>query len=92
MLVDRHPDDPRPGDIVQLRTGNSIGAGPDQEFVVVEGFPPCRVHLVLNLPDSYPEHEDWAAAVTAQDIRRATRLELGGPRTWAPADNPRPAP
>ncbi|MER5974565.1 DUF6211 family protein [Streptomyces sp. NPDC002055] len=88
MLCDRHPDRPQPGDIAQLKGGNSIGADHTDTFVIVEDFPPTGRHLVLNLPVDHPGRADWAAAVPLADIATLTRLEPAGSRTWAPAPDP----
>lgn len=88
MLCDRHPDCPQPGDIAQLKRGNSIGADHTASFVIVEDFPPTGRHLVLNLPADHPGCADWAAGVPLGDIATLTRLELEGSRTWAPAPEP----
>ncbi|MEV0278563.1 DUF6211 family protein [Streptomyces sp. NPDC050610] len=88
MLGHHHPDCPRPGDFAQLKAGNSIGAGPNDTFVVVEDFPPTGQHLVLNLPAGHRDHADWAAAVPLADISSLTRLEPTGSRTWAPVPEP----
>lgn len=39
MLCDRHPDCPQPGDIAQLKRGNSLGADHTDTFVIVEDLP-----------------------------------------------------
>ncbi|WP_371792265.1 DUF6211 family protein [Streptomyces sp. NBC_01471] len=88
MICDRHPDCPQPGDIAQLKRGNSIGADHTDSFVVVEDFPPTGRHLVLNLPTGHLGRADWAAAVPLADIATLTRLEAAGSRTWAPAPEP----
>ncbi|AXG79037.1 DUF6211 family protein [Streptomyces paludis] len=91
MLCDHHPDAPRPGDLARLRPGNSIGA---DTFVIVEDFPPSGAsgpnggHVVLNRPDGRRGHEDWAAAVTVDQISALTRIEPDGSRTWGPAPHP----
>ncbi|NJQ04008.1 DUF6211 family protein [Streptomyces lonarensis] len=92
MLCDRHPDHPQPGDITQLKPGNSIGAAPSDSFVIVEDFPPSGRHLVLNLPAGHPRQEDWAAAIALADIATLTRLEPAGSRTWTPIRDPDDAP
>ncbi|KUO00023.1 DUF6211 family protein [Streptomyces caeruleatus] len=88
MLCERHPDCPQPGDIAQLKGGNSIGASPKQCFILVEDFPPTGRHLVLNLPAHHPSRADWAAAVPLDDIATLTRIEPDGSRTWTPAPEP----
>lgn len=92
MLSDRHPDRPEPGDIAQLRTGNSIGADANDTFVIVEDHPPTGRHHVLNLPAGHPDHADWAAAVPLEEIATLTRIEPSGTRTWTPAAEPDAAP
>ena len=88
MLCHRHPDSPQPGDIAQLKRGNSIDASASESFVIVDDFPPTGQHLVLNLPTDHPGRADWAAAVLPDDIATLTRLEPNGSRTWAPAPEP----
>ncbi|WP_024760900.1 DUF6211 family protein [Streptomyces exfoliatus] len=88
MLFDRHPDRPQPGDIVQLKPGNSIDADPADSFVIVEDFVPAGEHIVLNLTAEHPDRADWAAAVLLGDVATLTRLEPSGSRTWAPAAEP----
>ncbi|MEV1082013.1 DUF6211 family protein [Streptomyces sp. NPDC050211] len=88
MLCDRHPDCPQPGDIAQLKRGNSISAEHTDSFVIVEDFPPTGQLLVLNLPVGHPGRADWAAAVPLSEIATLTRLEPSGSRTWAPAPRP----
>ncbi|MGW7292864.1 DUF6211 family protein [Streptomyces xiamenensis] len=92
MICDRHPDRPQPGDIAQLKRGNSIGVDHTDSFVIAEDFPPSGRHLVLNLPADHPGRPDWAAVLVPGDIATLTRLEPTGTRTWAPApegDDPR---
>ncbi|MEW1721638.1 DUF6211 family protein [Streptomyces sp. NPDC093109] len=87
MLCDHHPDAPQPADLARLRPGNSIGAGSGDTFVIVEDFPPSgpsSEHVVLNRPDGRRGHEDWAAAVTVDEIATLTRIEPDGSRTWSP--------
>lgn len=84
MLFDRDPDRPRPGDIAQMKPGNSIGADADDTFVIVEDFPPNREHIVLNLPAGHPDREDWAATIALEEITTLTRFSSEGSRTWAP--------
>ncbi|MFJ8628580.1 DUF6211 family protein [Kitasatospora sp. NPDC093550] len=88
MLCDRHADCPQPGDIAQLKSGNSIGADDTARFVIVEDFPRTGRHLVLNLPTDHPAHDDWAAAVPLGEVAALTRLEPTGSRTWAPVPDP----
>ncbi|MFF1906408.1 DUF6211 family protein [Kitasatospora sp. NPDC058218] len=88
MLCDRHADCPQPGDTVQLRGGNSIGAKSTDSYVLVEDFPRTGRHLVLNLPVGHPAHDDWAAAVPLAEIATLTRLEPTGSRTWTPVPEP----
>ncbi|WP_338684566.1 DUF6211 family protein [Streptomyces acidiscabies] len=88
MLCDRHPDCPQPGDLAQLKRGNSISADDTDSFVIVEDFPPTGRHLVLNLPVGHPGRADWAAAVPLHEIATLTRLEPTGTRTWTPAPEP----
>ena len=88
MLCDRHPDCPQPGDIAQLKRGNSIGADDTDSFVIVEDFPPTGRHLVLNRPIGHPARADWAAAVPLHEIATLTRLEATGTRTWTLAAEP----
>ncbi|GAA1270640.1 hypothetical protein GCM10009665_68700 [Kitasatospora nipponensis] len=88
MLCDQHDDCPQPGDTVQLRSGNSIGAKATDTYVLVDDFPRTGRHFVLNLPTNHPAHDDWAAAVPLEEIAALTRLEPTGSRTWTPAPDP----
>ncbi|WP_443074895.1 DUF6211 family protein [Streptomyces sp. NBC_01454] len=81
MLCDRHPDCPQPGDIAQLKRGNSLGADHTDTFVIVEDLPPTGRHLVLNLPAGHHCRADWAAAVPLDNIAALTRLEPTGSRS-----------
>ncbi|MGA4842110.1 DUF6211 family protein [Streptomyces sp. G45] len=88
MLSDRHPDRPRPGDIAQLRAGNSIHAKPGDAFVIVEDVPPRIGHVVLNLPVGHPNRDDWAASVHEREIASLTRISPEGIRTWSSTPDP----
>ncbi|QCX82684.1 hypothetical protein C9F11_45630 (plasmid) [Streptomyces sp. YIM 121038] len=88
MLSDPHPDRPRPGDIAQLRAGNSIDAEPGDAFVIAEDVPPGIERVVLNLPVGHPNREDWAAAISEREVASLTRLGSAGARTWSPAADP----
>ncbi|MCI3929211.1 DUF6211 family protein [Streptomyces sp. AN091965] len=79
---------PRPGDIAQLRAGNSIDAEPDDAFVITEDVPPGIEHVVLNLPVGHPNREDWAAAIPEREVARLTRFDSAGTRTWSTAADP----
>ncbi|MGW5335203.1 DUF6211 family protein [Streptomyces bauhiniae] len=70
--------------MAQLTRDNSIGADPNDTFVIVEDFPPTGWHLVLN----HPGRADWAAAVPLADIATLTRFEPAASRTWALAPDP----
>ncbi|GAA2875112.1 DUF6211 family protein [Streptomyces mexicanus] len=78
MVFDRHPDRPRPDDVVKLIADNSIGAGPDDSFIVVEDLPYSPDHVVLNLPVGRPGHEDWAAAIESREVATLTKLGPAG--------------
>jgi hypothetical protein len=88
MVFDRHPDRPRPDDVVKLIADNSIGAGPDDSFVVVDDLPYSPDHVVLNLPAGRPGHEDWAAAIESSEVSTLTKLGPAGTRTWATGTDP----
>ncbi|MER7043643.1 DUF6211 family protein [Streptomyces jumonjinensis] len=88
MVSETDRPHPRPGDLVRLTPGNSVGASPDETFVIVEDLPPSPEHLVLHLPEHHPDHPDWAAAVPPGELSTLTRLTSSGPRTWAPAPSP----
>lgn len=87
MLSDHDPTRPRPGDFAQLKAGNSIDAGPDDTFVIVDDFPGGE-HLVLNHPAGHPGRDDWAAVLVLEEIATLTRVSPEGARTWAPCPDP----
>ncbi|MEU7230143.1 DUF6211 family protein [Streptomyces chrestomyceticus] len=88
MLSDHDAARPQPGDLAHLKAGNSIGAGPDDLFVIVDDVPPRGERLVLNRPDGHPDRDDWAAALVPADVGTLIRITPEGTRTWAPAHDP----
>jgi len=88
MVFDPPHGDPQPGDYIKLKPGNSLGTSEHETFVVVDDIAPVAGHLVLNLSPAHPDHVDWAAAVSPDEVARCSRITEEGSFSWTPSPDP----
>ncbi|MEY9937619.1 DUF6211 family protein [Streptacidiphilus sp. MAP5-3] len=88
MVFDPQQRNPRPGDHVTLRPGNSLGTDEHETFVVVDDNSPADGHLVLNLPPANPGRADWAAAVQPDEVAHCQRITEEGAASWTVGAGP----
>ncbi|MFJ5811738.1 DUF6211 family protein [Streptomyces sp. NPDC093093] len=82
MIVPPPDNAPQPYDHVHLHPDNRLGVDPRTPFLVADTEPP-GTYTLWHLAD-HPEHHDWAAAVTLDDIALAVRVTTTDTRTWTP--------
>ncbi|GAA0439234.1 DUF6211 family protein [Streptomyces luteireticuli] len=83
--------EPRPGDLLTLRPGNTAGADPALTFHLVDWHGEGPAALELNHLRDHRRYQDWAAVVAPDDVATITRHTPDGVRTWAP-DTPETTP
>ncbi|MGW1674581.1 DUF6211 family protein [Streptomyces sp. NPDC002324] len=74
---------PQPYDLVRLSPGNRFGLPADTLLTVADLVDDEPGVLEVHHQYNHPDHLDWAAAVTAEDIATVIRVTAGTVETWS---------